>query len=181
MPDSPQAAQAPRYLLLGEVLRPHGVRGELRMRILTDYPERITELGAVYLGSGPDASRVDRYTVQHMRLHQGYGLLKFKEIRDRDQADLLRGLYVMVNIEDAVPLEDDEIYLYQLIGLGVHTEGGDDLGTIKDVIETGANDVYVIKGGKYGEILFPVTDETIIETNLDTGIVLVRPPEGLLP
>lgn len=171
----------PKYLLIGEILRPHGIRGEVRMRILTDYPERIPDLDAVYLDQRADATDPETYHVQHMRMHKDYGLLKLKHIHDRNDADRLRGLYVMVRIEDAVPLEDDEVYAHQLTGLTVRTEHNVHLGEISDIMETGANDVYVISGGPLGEILFPVTHETVIETNVEDGFVIVRPPEGLIP
>jgi 16S rRNA processing protein RimM len=171
----------PRFLLLGEILRPHGVRGEVRMRLLTDYPERISHLEHVYIGSSPDAAEPVRHVVQHMRMHQNYGLLKLKTIDDRNAAERLRALMVMVTLEDAVPLEADEIYLYQLINLTVQTETGETLGVITDVLETGANDVYIIDSPAYGEVLIPVTDETIIKTDIEAGIVIVQLPEGLLP
>lgn len=171
----------PSYLLLGEVLRPHGILGELRVRLLTDYPERISQLSHVYLGKSPDDRKAVRYPVQHMRMHQDYGLLKLTTIQDRNQAELMRGLFVMVRLQDAIPLEEDEIYLFELIGMAVQTEGGEPLGEIVDVLETGANDVYIVQGDAYGEVLIPVTDETIIETDTDTGIITVHLPEGLLP
>jgi 16S rRNA processing protein RimM len=171
----------PRYLLLGEILRPHGVQGELRMRILTDHPERITQLEKVYIGSDPNVTEATSYRVQHMRPHQGYGLLKLRGVDDRNQADLFRELFVMVALEDAVPLEEGEYYLYQLIGLNVQTEDGQLLGTLTDVLETGANDVYIVDSPQYGEVLIPVSDKTIIKTDVDNGIVIVHLPEGLIP
>ncbi len=171
----------PRFLLLGEILRPHGVRGELRMRILTDYPERIVQLEKVYLAEKPDSSDPDAYHVQHMRMHQSYGLLKLEGIDDRDEADRLRELLVMVPLEEAVPLEEGEFYLYQLIGLSVRTTEGETLGAITDVLETGANDVYIVESPVYGELLIPVTDETVLKTDIEQGFILVSLPEGLLP
>jgi 16S rRNA processing protein RimM len=171
----------PKYLLLGEVLRPHGIRGELRMRILTDYPERITDLETIYIGKDPYEANAAAYRVEHMRLHQAYGLLKLATIDDRTQAEPFRELFVMVDIADAVPLEEDEFYLYQLIGLKVETEAGEFLGEIQDVLETGANDVYVVKGEAYGEVLIPVTDETIVKTDIEAGVMVVNLPDGLLP
>jgi len=174
-------ASKPRYLLLGEILRPHGINGEVRMRILTDYPERIASLEMVYLGSDPNVAEAAGYRVEHMRPHQGYGLLKLEGVDSRDEADLLRELFVMVSIEDAVPLEEGEYYLYQIIGLRVQTQDGELLGTLTDVLETGANNVYVVDSPRYGEILIPVIQETIIETDVHAGVVIVRLPPGLLP
>lgn len=171
----------PKYLLLGEVLRPHGIRGELRVRLLTDHPERINQLEQVFLGSGVDADDAQPFSVQHMRRNQEYGLLKLKGIDDRNAADLLRGLFVMVDFENAVPLEEGEFYLFQLIGLTVQLEDGSTLGTLVEVLETSANDVYIVDSPTYGEVLVPVTDETIINTDIDAGVVTVRLPEGLLP
>lgn len=171
----------PAYLLLGEILRPHGIRGELRMRVLTDYPERIATLEHVYLGAGVEARNIQRYVVEHLRMHQGYALLKLKEIETRNDAELLRDLFVMVSHDEAIPLEDDELYLYQLIGLAVHTTEGVVLGSITEVLETGANDVYIIASPDYGEILLPVIPSTVLNTDLEKGIVTVRVPEGLLP
>jgi 16S rRNA processing protein RimM len=171
----------PSHLLLGEILRPHGVRGEVRMRILTDYPERINQLERVFLGKSPDDTAPTPYSVEHMRMHQDYGLLKFKGVDDRDDADLLRNLFVMIDMANAVPLEEGEFYLFQLIGLTVQTVEGETLGELVDVLETGANDVYIVDSPTYGEILIPVTDETVLKTDIDAGIVTVKLPDGLLP
>lgn len=173
--------ETPKYLLLGQILRPHGVRGEVRLRILTAYPERIAELDSVFLGDDPDTDDVMPYGIEHMRMHQDYGLLKLEGVNDRNEAELLRDLYVMVDLEHAVPLEEGEFYLYQLIGLSVNTDDGNALGTLVDVLETGANDVYVVSSPEHGEILIPATDETIIKTDIEAGIVVVKLPDGLLP
>lgn len=170
----------PPFLLIGEVLRPHGVRGEIKIRLLTDYPERVNDLDSVFLGKNPEDNKAKTYPVQSMRMHQGYGLLTLKNIRDRDSADRLRGLLVMIRTEDAIPLEDDEIYLYQLIGMRVETQDGNLLGIIKEVLETGANDVYIIDSDQHGELLIPVTDDTIVETDTDNNRIIVNLPEGLI-
>jgi 16S rRNA processing protein RimM len=174
-------ADQPHYLLLGEILRPHGVQGELKIRILTDYPERLTYLDTVYLGDDPTTEDADAYTVEHIRPQNEYGLLKLENVDTRDQADLLRELYVMVALEDAVPLEEGEFYVYQLIGLDVQTEDGQPLGTLSDVLVTGANDVYVVDSPTHGEILIPALAGTVLQTNLEAGIVTVKLPEGTLP
>ncbi|HRF93855.1 MAG TPA: hypothetical protein PLZ51_01610, partial [Aggregatilineales bacterium] len=75
------------YLLLGKILRPHGIRGELRMQMLTDYPERITALKKIALGDSPETTKAKYYTVEFMRLHQEYGLLKLKGVDDRNAED----------------------------------------------------------------------------------------------
>jgi 16S rRNA processing protein RimM len=172
---------SPEYLVLGEILRPHGIAGEVRMRVLTAYPERLSELKHIYLADKPDSNQATPYPLENVRMHQGYALLKLKGINDRDEADRLRELWVMIAIEDAVPLEEGEFYLYQLIGMNVETDAGEALGTISEVLETGANDVYIIDSPQYGEVLIPVTTETILKTDVDARIIVVKLPEGLLP
>lgn len=168
-------------MLLGEVLRGHGIRGELRIRLLTDYPERIGTLETIYLADSPEPKKVTPYHVKGMRRNGEFGLLALDGITDRTQADRLRGLYVLIDLEHAVPLEAGEFYLYQLIGLSVQTSAGETLGKLTEVLETGANDVYLVESPRYGEILIPVTDETIVKTDVSAGIVVVNLPEGLLP
>lgn len=177
----PVTTPDPQYLLIGEILRPHGVIGEVRMRVLTHYPERLPQLKTVFLAPAPDSPKVSAYTIERMRMHQGYALFKFEGINDRDQADRLRQLVVMVAIGDAIPLDEGEAYLYQVIGLTVQTEAGETLGKVTDVLETGANDVYIVDSPKYGEVLIPATEETIRSTDVKNSLMIVSLPEGLLP
>lgn len=176
MPTTPE----PKYLLIGAILRPHGVIGEVRMKVITHYPERLPQLKTVYLAPAPDSPKVTEYQLDRVRMHQEYALMKFKGIDDRDLADRLRQLVVMVAVGDAIPLEDGEHYLYQLIGLTVQTEAGETLGTLTEVLETGANDVYILDSPQYGELLIPATDETIKSTDVEKGIMIVVLPDGLL-
>jgi 16S rRNA processing protein RimM len=178
---NPPQRPTPEYLVLGEILRPHGVRGELRMRVLTGYPERINELEHVFLSRDEEGKKAVAYAVEHLRLHQAYGLLKLKGIDDRDQADRLRELYVLVDSENAIPLEEGEVYLYQIIGLQVVADTGEQLGILTDVLETGANDVYRVKSDTYGEILIPDIESTILDINLETNTMTVHLLDGLLP
>lgn len=171
----------PAYLVLGEVLRPHGIRGELRIRLLTDYPERIASLKTLYLADKPEPETVVPYEVQGMRMNGDYGLLRLKTIATREDADRLRGLYLLVDLPNAVPLDEGEFYLYQLIGLRVETVEGESIGTLVEVLETGANDVYIINSPRYGEVLIPVTPETIVKTDVEAGHLIVKLPDGLLP
>lgn len=176
----PSAPTPPPFLLLGQVLRPHGVRGELRLEVLTDYPERIVKGTTVYLGlDAQNSAAAVPYEVVQARPHQQYLIVLLKGVNDRNQAELLREHFVMIPLADAVPLEEDEFYLYQLIGLEVYTETGERLGEIIEVVETGANDVYVVQGSR-GEILLPAIDECVLDIDLDAEKVTVRLLDGLL-
>ncbi|HEX3053242.1 MAG TPA: ribosome maturation factor RimM [Aggregatilineaceae bacterium] len=170
----------PPFLLLGRVLRPHGVRGEVRMSVLTDFPDRIQPGARIYIGSDPEsAAGATPYELAHVRRHQEYLILSFEGIEDRDDADLLRDQYVMVALADAVPLEEDEFYLFQTIGLSVRTTEGEVLGKVTEVLETGANDVYVVQGPR-GEILLPDTEECVIDVDIKARTMTVKLLDGLL-
>jgi len=171
----PDEQAEPRYLVVGRVLRPHGIRGELRVKILTDYPERISDLAAVYLGSD-----YRRYALIGARLHKDALLLRLEGCDDRNAAEALRGLSVSITRDDAVPLEDDEYYHFQLIGVQVESESGEILGEIAEVLMTpGVNDVYVVHG-PLGEVLIPGIRDVVQELDLDAGRMVVRLLPGLL-
>jgi 16S rRNA processing protein RimM len=169
----------PRYLVVGWVLRPHGVRGDLRVKIITDYPERLGQHTCFYLASldSPEAAR--RYPVEKLRQHGGALLLKLSGCDDRNTADELRGMLVQIPVEDAVPLEEGEYYHFQLIGVRVQTESDEWLGQVVEVIETGANDVYVVRG-PLGEVLLPAVDDVVLELDLEAKRMVVRLLPGLL-
>jgi 16S rRNA processing protein RimM len=164
----------PRLLVIGEVLRPHGVRGEVRVRVLTDFPERFRLLKSVYLGRTPKP-----VAVESVRLHQRYVLLKLAGYDGRTAVESLRHALVQIPIEEAMPLEEDEYYLYQVVGLAAWTTQGEYLGRVREVLSTGANDVYVIRGPK-GEILLPATDEVVREVDFAAGGLTVELMEGLV-
>lgn len=150
------------------------------MRIVTDYPEQLHDLKTVYLGLSPTDKDIQQIELKKVRFHQDYALLTFNGITNRDQVDKFRKKAVMIDINDAVPLEDGEYYLFQLIGLTVIADE-QEIGIVKEVIETGANDVYVVDSDKYGEVLIPAHEETVIKIDFDTEIITMSLPEGLLP
>jgi 16S rRNA processing protein RimM len=180
-PDKPKSG--PQFLILARVLRPHGVRGDLSVQVVTSFPERMSRLDVVYVGADPaEPNRLTEQRVTWARRHKNdQWLIHLDGIEDRDAADAFRGQYMCVSLADAVPLEDDEVYLFQVIGLDVRTVEGETLGRVIDIIETGANDVYVIRGESYGEILIPAIDGVILNISVETGVMTVRLPAGLLP
>jgi len=170
----------PNYLVVGEILRPHGVRGELRMRVLTEQPDRLPQLDHVYLADAPDDAAPARRALNGVRFNKSYALLSFAGCRDRNEAELLRGKVVMISADQAAPLEEGQYYLFDLIGLRVIADQIE-IGRISEVLQTGANDVYIVEGEEYGEVLVPAHDETIQSINFEAGIINMALPEGLLP
>lgn len=169
----------PRYLAIGQILRPHGVRGELKAKLLTNYPERLRLHKHIYLAPAHSPESVRQYVVEQMRVHQDVMLLKLTGCDERNSADELRGMLVQIPSSDAVPLDEGEYYTYQVEGLVVETDTGDVLGKVVEVIETGANDVYVVRG-PYGEVLLPAVTDVILDLNMETGRMLVHLLPGLL-
>ncbi|NLH08793.1 MAG: 16S rRNA processing protein RimM [Chloroflexi bacterium] len=162
-------------MIVGRVVRPHGVRGEIAMKVLTDYPERLADVEMLYVGPNHEP-----YTVEHVRSHKIGRLIKFKEVNDRDEAEALRELFVHVHISDAVPLEEGEYYLYQLEGMKVVTDEGVELGVLTGYIETGANDVYIITTPEGKEILIPAIPDVIKNVDLEAKAMTVTLLEGLI-
>jgi 16S rRNA processing protein RimM len=144
------------------------------MQIITAYPERLGTLETLYLGPDYAPRRVIG-----IRRHRDGLLLSLEGITDRDAADPFRDLLVHVSIEDAVPLDHGEHYLFELLGLQVVTEEGRELGTLDDVIETGANDVFVVNG-PHGEVLLPDIPQVVRQIDVPGGRIVVRLLDGLL-
>ena len=165
---------------MGEILRPHGVRGEVRMRLNTDNPEHLTTLNSVFIGDAADDPRPRPVELQKVRFHQAYALLTLAGCRSRDAADRLRGKTVFISIDDALPLAPGEYYLFQLLGMQVR-EGGRLIGLLREVLQTGANDVYVVRSEEAGDLLLPAHDETIQSIDFENDIIHMTLPEGLLP
>jgi 16S rRNA processing protein RimM len=170
----------PHYLVVARILRPHGVRGEVRAQIVTSHPELLVTHRSFYLSS-PKSPEVGRECpVEQVRLHAGAALLKLVGCDDRDAAEARRGMLVQIPMEHAVPLEDDEYYLHQIIGLKVETADGLQLGKVVEVLETGADDVYIVRGTR-GEVLLPAVSEVVRRIDLAEGKMTVELLPGLLP
>lgn len=141
---------------------------------MTDFPDRFALLRKVYLG--PEAVP---FALEGFRLHKGSALLKLEGCHDRAAVERLRGQLVQIPIEEAMPLDQDEYYEYQIVGLTVWTKEGEYLGTVDEVISTGSNDVYIVRG-KGREILIPAIEDVVLEVNLAKRRLIVELMEGLI-
>jgi len=150
----------------------------LRVEVITSSPERLNQHAYFFLASPDHPEAVRRYPVEKVRLHRGRLLLKLGGCDDRNGADELRGMLVQIPIEEAVPLEEGEYYHFQLLGVRVETEDGEWLGQVVKVLETGANDVYVVRGSR-GEMLLPAVDELVLELDLDSKRMVVHLLPGM--
>ncbi len=175
-PGSPEHG-GPEFLVIGKLRKPHGLRGEIIMSVWTDFPERITPGAEVYVGDNHT-----RQIVGSVRWYRKDMLIALEGYMDREQAGFFRNQIISVRTDSLPSLEEGEFYLHQLIGLQVINETGDvPLGIIESIIETGANDVFLVRSEAGDELLIPDTDEVVVEINLTLGELRVRLLPGLLP
>lgn len=169
----------PRFLIIGRIRKPHGVRGELKVSVLTDTPKRLTWLETVYISRKENDLEPKQVGVGNVRFQGEDALLMLDGYTSRELAGTLRQHWLMIPIEEAIPLEEGEYYAYQAIGLIVSTVEGDVLGHITQIIETGANDVFVVMGDE-GEILLPDIPDVVQEVNIAEQRMIVTLLPGLL-
>ena len=169
----------PGRLVVGRVLRPHGVRGELSVEVLSDAPERFAP--GAELGAGdPDGPEPPRpVTVRAARLHQGRLLLSLEGVEDRDAADRLRGAWLSIPVASARPLEADEFWPHQLVGLAVVDRQGRERGRVADVLPGAAHDLLAVELEGGASALVPAV-AALVTVELEAGRVLVDAVPGLL-
>ena len=170
----------PRYLVIGQVLGAHGVRGELKVEVVSADPHRFDQLNKVYLGRDEDSEPVPRSLVGY-RVHKGRVLLRLEGIEDRSVAEALRGYLVQIPFEEVPPLEEDEYFEHQILGLEVWTTSGEFLGRVSDILYTGANEVYVVNDPTQDrrDILIPAIAEVVQQVDLEAGRLVIQLLEGL--
>ena len=181
-----------KFFHVGAVAGAHALKGEMRVFPTTDDPERFTEGLVLYArkanakaserkkdGGGADALRT--LTVESARVHGKFVLVKCKEVGSVDEAEALKGTELYVSREDAIPLEEGEYFVVDLIGLSMRDEEGKELGTLKDVISAPANDVYVMEHKETGkEILLPAIKQCILNVDMEQRVMTVHLLDGLL-
>ncbi|MCX6030652.1 MAG: ribosome maturation factor RimM [Chloroflexi bacterium] len=173
---SDKAQAQPPYLAIGAIVGVHGIRGEVKVSLMTDFPERFRRGAKVYLGSGNEVAPVE---IEAARPHKDFMLVKFKSVPDRNAAELLREQMVLIPEAEAMPLGEHENYAHDLIGLAVETADGRILGRLVEMLFTKANDVYVVQGDA-GEVLIPALRDVVRQVDLAAGKMVVMLPEGLL-
>jgi 16S rRNA processing protein RimM len=171
--------EVPARLVVGRVLRPHGVRGEVAVEVLSDAPGRFTPGAELALGD-PDAEGGLRpLVVAAARRHQSRLLLTFGGVEDRDAADTLRGGLLSIPVGAARPLEPGEFWAHQLIGLPVHDRAGQARGTVADVLPGTAHDLLSVRLPDDRTVLVPAV-AALVDVDLDAGRVVVDALPGLL-
>jgi 16S rRNA processing protein RimM len=163
------------YLAVGRIVRPHGIRGALVVSAYSDIL-RSMEPGAEIRVEG----RARPFHVRSCGTVRGRNLLELEELDDREGADALRGLEISISVGSAPSLPSGTYYQWQILGLQVRSTAGDMLGKIVEILETGANDVYIVRDDDGREILLPAIDDVVKEVDLEGGRMVVALIPGLL-
>ncbi len=164
------------FLLVGTIGLPFGIKGQVKLHTITSRPEHLLRLKTVFLGDARAATALRR-VAEHKHAVM---ILTLAGVEDRNAADALRGTEVYIRQQDAAPLDEDEYFLHDLPGLQVETTGGEVLGTVDEVLETGANDVLVVKRESGEEALIPMTREVVKALDLTARRIVIEPIRGLL-
>jgi len=164
-----------KYLRIGKIVNTHGIKGEVRVVPLTENIQRFNDLKYVYL----DDEKLINMNVDYVKYHKNNVILKFKGLDSIDEAEKLKGIYILVNRENAMALPEGSYFICDLIGICVYDVEGKNLGSITDILNTGSNDVYVVRDGK-NELLIPALKTVVKEINIQDNRIIVDLPEGLI-
>jgi 16S rRNA processing protein RimM len=168
--------QETEWATIGQVVALFGVRGELKVRLLTNIPERFQQLKVVYLG--PEHQQ---YKIERVRPHKGeIIILKLVGIDDANIAEALRQQSILIPLSQLAKLPAGSYYQHDILGLNVFTLTNRELGSLVDIIETGSNDVYVVQGPDGKQVLIPAIKEIIKQIDLIRHTMYIDPLPGLL-
>lgn len=168
-----QESPTPGFVAVGLILAPWGRAGDLKVQPLTDFPQRFAPGCRLYIDDEP-------YVIERCQWRRGYAYLKLSGIDDTDAAKALRQRLLEIPESELMSLAEDEYYHFQILGLEVQSTEGEALGTVVEVISTGGNDVFLVRGPE-GELLIPAVDDVIRGIDLKTGRMEVELVEGLRP
>ncbi|MFZ5988451.1 MAG: ribosome maturation factor RimM [Bacillota bacterium] len=167
------------YMEVGKIINTHGVRGELKIMPLTDDPGRFEKLKSVYI-SPKISEEMRKYNIQSVKYQKNFVILKLLEIDDMDTAQGLKEQFVIIDRKDAVKLPKDAYFICDLLGMDVFDESGKQLGVLKDILQTGSNDVYVVRDENKKEILIPALKTVVKDISIDDRKITVNLPQGLI-
>lgn len=165
-----------QFLQVGVISSTHGIRGEVKVFPTTDDPSRFKKLKKVLLDTGREQLELE---VQSVKFFKQFVIVKFKGIDNINDIEKYKGKGLFVPREDAVPLDEDEYYIADLIGMEVFTEDGR-FGVVKDVMETGANEVYIVESDDHGEVLIPAIRQCILDVDVEERKMVIRLMDGLI-
>ncbi len=162
----------PEFITVGQILAPWGIRGKLKVKVVTDFPQRFAPSSEVYVNRQP-------MTIDLAEWHAGNVIIKLNTIDSIEAAQGLKGQPIEIHRSQLKPLPEGQYYHFQLIGLEVWTTQGELLGTVIEILTAESNDNYIVHGTQ-GEILIPAIEDVVKSIDLNEGRVIIEPIEGLL-
>lgn len=164
-------------LRVGVFANTHGIRGEIKVYPTTDDVTRFKKLKVLYLDKGTELMKLE---VSSVRFFKNMVIMKFKGIDTINDIEKYKGKDLLIERRQAVPLQENEYFICDIIDSKVVTKEGAEIGTLKEVLQTGANDVYVVKTKEGKEVLFPVIEECVLDVNTEEKVVTVRLMPGIM-
>ncbi|WFD08968.1 ribosome maturation factor RimM [Tepidibacter hydrothermalis] len=164
------------YFNIGQIVKVQGLKGEMRIYPLTDYKERFEEIKWVYISDDTKT----KYEIEKVRYKGNVVILKIKGIDSINDAEKLIKKYLKIPRENARELEEDEYFISDLIGIKAYTVDGEYVGVLDEVLQTGANDVYLIKNDENKEILIPALKKFVPELSIEDKKMIIDPIEGMM-
>ncbi|MBD5521429.1 MAG: 16S rRNA processing protein RimM [Lachnospiraceae bacterium] len=164
-------------LQVGVITQTHGIRGEVKVFPTTDDANRFKKLKEVILDNGKERFNMN---IEGVKFFKKYAILKFKGYDSINDIEKYKGAKLLVTRDNAVKLKKDEYFVADLIGLKVVTDEGQDLGVLKNVLETGANDVYVVEMADEKEVLLPAIKECVLNIDIENAVITVHVMDGLM-
>jgi len=162
----------PEYVTIGQILAPWGIKGKLKVTVVTDFPQRFAPCSKIYINHQP-------MTIDAAEWRKGKAIIKLSSIDSIEEAQRLRGQPIEIHHSQLQPLPEGQYYHFQLIGLEVETTQGELLGNITEILTAESNDIYVVSGDR-GEILIPAIDDVVKSIDRNKGRIVIEPIEGLL-
>ncbi len=162
-------------LRVGKITNTHGIRGDVKVLPLTDYMERFEELEWIYI----DGYR-EKFYIENIKYKSTLVILSFKGYEDINLVEKFKDKYLLIDETQRRDLPEDTYYIADIIGLDVYTVKDEYVGKVKDIIQTGSSEVYIIKSTDNKEIMIPAVKEFIPEISLDKRKIVIDPIEGMI-
>ncbi len=167
------------YLEVGKIVNIHGVKGEIKVVPLTDDPKRFNKLKSAFI-AGEISENMQKYSFESVKYHKNFVILKLKDIDYADEAVKFKDKFIIISREDAVKLPEDSYFVCDLIKSEVFDEKNSRLGILVDVLQTGSNDVYVVRDENKKELLIPALKSVVKEVSVKDRKIMVELPQGLV-
>lgn len=165
------------FLEVGQIINTFGIKGFVKVYPYTDDIKRFDDLKKVYIKNKLEKKELE---IQEVKYHKNMVLIKFKDIDKLEDAESLRGHYILIDRKDSKPLDEDTYFIVDLLGLEVYTDEGKLLGKLDDIFNTGSNDIYVVKNELGKQLLLPAIKDVIKEIDIKNKKIIVHLLNGLI-